>query len=158
MSDLVCERCVYTDWCKLCERDDRIKELEEELASETRWAKEYSDDLLKANARVKELEAANEVLAYNLTDDVQRIREYKNEWELCCERERARWEMEKELNARVKELEKWRDAVLSIVDGLDDPHRGVSWHGVTQELCARELERVRSVLVPLVRGEGGEDE
>jgi len=43
-----------------------------------------------AEARVKELEAANEVLAYNLTDDVQRIREYKNEWELCCERERAR--------------------------------------------------------------------
>jgi len=61
--------------------------------------------------------------------------------------------------SRVKELEKWYDTVLSIVDSLDDPYRGVNWYGVTQELCARELEHLRSVLVPLVRGEqGGGDE
>ncbi len=55
--------------------------------------------------------------------------------------------------ARVKELEKWRDAVYSIVDGLDDPYVGDEWKDTPQEDCARELEHIRSVLVPLVRGE-----
>ena len=60
--------------------------------------------------------------------------------------------------ARVKELEKWRDAVLRIVDSLDDPPSGLTWDGEPQETCAAELGYLRSVLVPLVRGEGGEDE
>lgn len=62
-----------------------------------------------------------------------------------CRAERA--------EARVKELEKWRDAVYGVVDGLDDPHVGLSWTEDTQEICAQELEHLRSVLVPLVRGE-----
>jgi hypothetical protein len=74
------------------------RECQEALARET-------GRRLTAERRIKELKAVNEVLTYNLTDDVRRIREYKNEWELCCERERARWETEKELNGRVKELE-----------------------------------------------------
>ena len=35
--------------------------------------------LERAEQRIKELEAANEVLAYNLTDDVQRIKELERE-------------------------------------------------------------------------------
>ena len=57
--------------------------------------------------------------------------------------------------ARVEELEKWRDAVLGLVDGLDDPHIGLSWFENTREVCAAELEHLRSVLVPLVRGDEG---
>jgi hypothetical protein len=55
--------------------------------------------------------------------------------------------------ARVKELERWRDAVLSIVDGLDDPPVGLTWLETTHATCAFVLEHLRSVLVPLVRGE-----
>jgi len=57
----------------------------------------------------------------------------------------------------VKELEKWRDAVLRIVDSLDDPPSGLTWDAEPQETCAAELGYLRSVLVPLVRGEGGEN-
>jgi chromosome segregation ATPase len=46
----------------LAHAEARVKELEEELTSETRWAKEYSDDLLDARARVKELEEEVETL------------------------------------------------------------------------------------------------
>ncbi len=52
-----------------------------------------------------------------------------------------------------EESEKWRDAVYSIIDGLDDPYVGDEWKDTPQEDCARELEHIRSVLVPLVRGE-----
>lgn len=55
--------------------------------------------------------------------------------------------------ARVKELEKWRDAVLSIVDSLDDPLSELTWLENSREVCAAELEHIRSALVPLVRGE-----
>jgi len=42
------------------------------------------------------------------------------------------------------------DAVCSIIDGLDDPYRGLTWHEVTKELCADELDRIREILVPAV--------
>jgi len=70
----------------------------------------------------------------------------------------ALWRDLQRAEARVKELEKWRDAVLRIVDSLDDPPSGLTWDGEPQETCTAELGYLRSVLVPLVRGEGGEDE
>jgi chromosome segregation ATPase len=45
----------------------------------------------------------------------ERLREYKNEWESCCERERARWEAEKELRQRIVELERERDEARDVL-------------------------------------------
>ena len=44
------------------------------------------------------------------------------------------------------------DAVFSIIDSLDDPYEGdgENWQMCTQKQCARELDRIREILVPAV--------
>jgi len=65
--------------------------------------------------------------------------------------ERRIEELERERDEGSGKIEYYQplvDAVFSIIDGLDDPYRGLTWHEVTKEFCADELDRIRAVLVP----------